>query len=306
MGILGKLRTELRRHRRTAESVEQIQRALARIELRQMLSTPIRELRDAELKVFSQFGEDGILQYLLGKVPVARRVFVEFGVSDYDESNTRFLLQNDNWSGLVMDGSARNIEFIKSREYYWRHNLKAECAFITRDNINSLLAAAGISGEIGVLSIDVDGNDYWIWEAIDQVQAAVVVCEYNGLFGWSKKLTVPYDPGFRRDAAHYSGIYYGASIAALADLGARKGYILVGSNSAGNNLFFVRRDTAGDLSPLAARAAHVEAQFREARGRDGTLLHLSRQQMLDLIGDLPLHDVDSGQIGAVRDLCRTE
>src|SRR6185369_15168662 len=137
--FLKKITRELSRHRRMAEAVEQMQCALARIELRQMQLLPIRPLRDAELKVFSQFGEDGILQYLLRHVPVPKRVFVEFGVSDYAESNTRFLLQNDNWSGLVIDGSRENVDFIRSQPYYWRHTLKAECAFIDRDNINGLI-----------------------------------------------------------------------------------------------------------------------------------------------------------------------
>jgi len=300
MHFLKKITRELSRHRRMAEAVEQMQCALARIELRQMQLLPIRPLRDAELKVFSQFGEDGILQYLLRHVPVPKRVFVEFGVSDYAESNTRFLLQNDNWSGLVIDGSRENVDFIRSQPYYWRHTLKAECAFIDRDNINGLIRAAGVEGDIGILSVDIDGNDYWVLEAIDCIRPAIMVCEYNSLFGAERQLSVPYDPRFSRAAAHYSWLYFGASLPALAALAARRGYALVGSNSAGNNAFFVRRDLLGGLPEVSAAEAWMPAQFREGRGRDGRLSFAGPDDAVRLIADLPVVDCETGQTVTLR------
>jgi len=300
MQFLKKLAGGLGRLCRTAESVEQMQCALARIELRQMQSIPVKQLRDAELKVFSQFGEDGILQYLLRHVAVPRRVFVEFGASDYAESNTRFLLMNDNWSGMVMDGSPENVAFIRSQSYYWRHTLKAECAFIDRDNINGLIRAAGIEGDIGILSVDIDGNDYWVLEAIDCIRPAIMVCEYNSLFGAERQLSVPYDPRFSRAAAHYSWLYFGASLPALAALAGRRGYALVGSNSAGNNAFFVRRDLLGALPETSAAQAWVPAQFREARGRDGRLSFAGPDEAARLIAELPVVDCETGQTVTLR------
>ena len=163
-----------------------IQESLGRIELRQMLSTEIKKLQDAEYKVSSQWGEDGIIQYLINNIPISNQIFVEFGVENYKEANTRFLLVNNNWSGLVIDGSKENIEYIKQDSIYWRHNIKAECAFITRENINQLLKDNGICGQIGLLSIDIDGNDYWVWEAIDVIQPDIVVIEDNHRFGYEK------------------------------------------------------------------------------------------------------------------------
>jgi hypothetical protein len=119
-------------------------------------------IHDAEFKVFSQFGDDGIIQYLVNIADIPNKTFIEFGVGNYTESNTRFLLANDNWTGLVMDSSEKNIRYIQRDAIYWRHDLTAVSAFVDRENINQLFTDNGFVGEIGLLSIDIDGNDYWI------------------------------------------------------------------------------------------------------------------------------------------------
>ena len=269
-----------------------MQEALGRIEARQLAALAAQELSANEFQVHSQWGEDGILQHLLRQVPVARKVFVEFGVEDYTEANTRFLLTQNGWSGLVLDGGAANIAAIKKDPIYWRHNLKAAAAFITRENINALLRDNGVSGEIGLLSIDVDGNDYWIWEAIDAVQPALVVVEYNARFGGERAVTVPYDAAFVRSTAHHSMIYYGASLAALVALGRRKGYAFVGANTAGNNAFFVRRELRPDaLREVTAAEGFVPCQFRETRDERGRLAFLSAAEEAALLARLPLVEV---------------
>src|SRR5215471_15043314 len=158
----------------------------------------INDLADAEFRVFSQFGEDGIIQYLIQHVPIREKRFVEFGVGKYSEANTRFLLLNDNWSGLVIDGDPYYVDYIKKDRFYWRNDLKAVCAFIDRDNINALLEQNGFADGIGVLSIDIDGNDYWIWESISVTKPAIVVVEYNSVFGSRRAVTIPYDRSFDR------------------------------------------------------------------------------------------------------------
>jgi len=162
----------------------------------------IKSLRDVEFRAFSQWGEDGIIQYLISQVPIENTSFVEFGVENYLEANTRFLLINDNWKGLVLDGSQRHIDFIRNDKIYWRHDLTAECRFITRENINDTLDGCGFRGDIGLLSIDIDGNDYWVWESIDIIKPRIVVCEYNSVFGGQQAVTVPYDAIFVRTDAH--------------------------------------------------------------------------------------------------------
>jgi hypothetical protein len=274
-------------------TVARVQQALGRIEARQLEDRDSRDLRDNEFQVFSQNGEDGILQFLVRHVPISRKIFVEFGVENYTESNTRFLLVNDNWAGLVLDGSPENVGYIRRDPIYWKHNLKAEQAFITRDNINTLFSANGVSGEIGILSIDIDGNDYWVWEAIDAVNPAIVVIEYNSRFGPRRAVTVPYDPQFQRTKAHFSNIYYGASLKALCQLGGRKGYAFVGCNTAGNNAFFVRKDVKlAEIRELSCEEGFVAAQFRESRDENGKLTFLSREDEIKLLSDLPLIEVD--------------
>jgi hypothetical protein len=287
----------------TYMSLEHIKTSLGRIEARQLGSTA-NDIRAHEFKVFSQWGEDGIIQFLINQIEIPNRIFIEFGVQNYTESNTRFLLQNDNWSGLVIDASQHNISYIKNDPIYWRYNLKAECAFIDRDNINRLISLNGISGDIGLLSIDIDGNDYWVWEAIDCISPRVVICEYNSLFGPAAHVTVPYDKNFQRSRGHYSNLYYGASIAALTSLAAQKGYSLAGSNTTGNNVFFVRNDLIENLKIYTPAEAYVTSQFRESRDNRGIPTFLDFQQRHELIKDLEVYDIDSGTNITIRDIKR--
>ena len=135
------------------------------------------ELKTVGFGAFSQFDEDGIIQFLINHLEIKNQTFVEFGVENYEESNTRFLLINNNWQGMVMDGSEENVAYIKSDRVSRRYDLQAKCSFITKDNINDLLRQSGFGEDLGLLSIDIDGNDYWIWEAIRFCPAAhYVVC----------------------------------------------------------------------------------------------------------------------------------
>lgn len=273
-------------------AIEETRIAIGRIENRQVIDRIPPHFRESEFKVFSQWGEDGLLQYVFRQIKVPRKIFVEFGVEDYTEANTRFLLVKDNWSGLVMDGSPDSINRIKKEPIYWRHNLKAVHAFITRENINELLVSNGCEGDIGLLSIDVDGMDYWIWQAIDVVQPAVVVVEYNSLFGRDKSVSIPYDPGFVRTRKHWSNLYYGASLKALCKLGKIKGYALIFCNSAGNNAFFVRRDLLPEANwERPPEEAFVERKFREGRNRNGKLTFFNHAQEEAVIEGLPLEFV---------------
>ena len=104
-------------------------------------------------------------------------------MQDYREANTRYLLQHDNWTHLIIDASKESIDAVTREPLYYRHALRSVCAFIDRDNINTLLRENGITGDIGLLSIDIDGNDYWIWEAIECISPRIVICEYDSLLG---------------------------------------------------------------------------------------------------------------------------
>jgi hypothetical protein len=237
------------------------------------------------------------------RVPIEQRVFVEFGVEDYRESNTRFLLVHDGWRGLVIDGDSAHRRFLEASGLAWRRSIDAVTAFVDRDNIDGLIRAAGVEGDIGLLSVDVDGNDLWVLEAIESVSPRILVIEYNSMFGHDLAVSVPYDPSFVRSEKHYSHLYWGASLAALAAAAGRKGYALVGGNRAGNNAFFVRRDLLGAIPERTVAAVWAPAQFRESRGRNGELTYLGDdREKLRLMRDLPLVDVPAGRTRTIADL----
>ena len=264
------------------------------LESRLLRSSEATILREAEFGVFSQFGEDGIIQYLIRRVEIDNEIFIEFGVEDYSESNTRFLLVNDNWRGLVMDGGDSHVAFLRRTGLDWRHEIEAKVAFIDRDNVNALIASAGIRGDVGLLSVDIDGNDYWVLDELDVVSPRILVVEYNSNFGPEAAVTVPYNPAFERGKAHWSHLYWGASLRALDGLATSKGYALVGGNSAGNNAFWVREDVLGDLPRATVDEAYAVSRFRESRDESGGLTYVrDRRDRLAIIRTMPLWDVEA-------------
>ena len=214
-----------------------------RVMIGKLLSEQLKknQISDSEFSCYSQFGEDGIIQYLINNLDIKNKTFIEFGVENYEESNTRFLLENNNWKGLIIDSSAKNTNFIKSQEYYWKRSLKVSNNFIDRENINNIFLENDFSGEIGLLSIDIDGNDYWVWEAINIVKPEILIIEYNARFGKDLSVSIPYNKDFVRSNIYPEKVIYGASIKALNKLSLKKGYELVYINSNGNNAFFVNR-----------------------------------------------------------------
>ncbi|RDU52151.1 hypothetical protein CQA49_08280 [Helicobacter sp. MIT 00-7814] len=257
-------------------------------------------IESAEFRIFSQNGEDGIIDFLIQLLDLSAypKAFIEFGVENYTESNTRFLLKNRNFQGLVLDGSSENIESIKHDELYWKHDLEAQCAFITKENINDIIKSYLKSrdlGNVALLSVDIDGNDYYVWEAITCIEPAIVVVEYNAIFGAQKCVSVPYRADFNRFKAHFSGLYFGASIRALIHLGKKKGYTFIGADSSGTNLFFIKNHFKEALSLLATHnlesycTRHLARQSRDINAKLTFLSHTAREQE---IAHLPLFEIE--------------
>ena len=211
------------------------------------LSQP-NNLNAYELSIYSQNGEDGILFYLFSILGTTNRRFVEFGIGDGRQCNTANLSINFGWSGLLLEANGKQTT--AAQNYYQQllgpsqQQVCIRQARVTTENINQLISINDMTGEIDLLSIDIDGNDYWVWQAITTTDPRVVVIEYNPSFGSSASVTVVYDPNFDRFAKHPTGYYHGASLAALAKLGREKGYILAGCDTSGTNAFFVRQDVA--------------------------------------------------------------
>lgn len=260
----------------------------------------IPKLADVEVSAYSQWGEDGIIDWLVERLHGLAPTFVEFGVEDYRESNTRFLLKRRNWRGVVIDGSAEQVAAIRSQDLYWRHDLTAIHAFVARENINEIIRDAGVGGDIGLLSIDIDGNDYWVWEAIECVSPALVICEYNAVFGDVERISVPYRPDFDRRKAHPSNLFFGASLPALIGLGTAKRYRFIGTTSSGGNAFFVREDRAKEVVGRLDQIRSFPSKFREGRDAAGKLLFARAEERLRLIRDLEVHDFKTGSTVPLR------
>lgn len=209
---------------------------------RDELAADPRTLTAYGFTAYSQADEDGILAEIYKRIGTTDRRFIEFGAGDGLENNSTYLLLTG-WTGLWMDGSPENIATIRKwfGDYLSDDRLKVNQCFITRENLNDLISASGISGEIDFLSIDIDGNDYWMWEALKAVNPRVVAIEYNATFRPPNRIVQEYNPTH----VWNSDNYFGASLSALEALGDKLGYVLVGCSWAGTNAFFIRKDLEG-------------------------------------------------------------
>ena len=255
----------------------------------------IEQFEDVEFCVYSQWGEDGIIEWILQNLPIRQKTFIEFGVESFQEANTRFLVENRNWKGLVIDGSETNMRALRNTKLYSMYDITAVAEFITRENINQIISQYGFSGDLGILSIDIDGNDFWVFEAIDCVNPSVVICEYNPIFGDLFPVTVPYEPLFNRFDAHCSGLFFGASIAAIKLLAGRKGYEFIGTNSNGINAFFVRQDLFPSIEPLIGNRKSYPSRHRDSCDEEGNPSFSGGLQRYDLIKHFPIVRVDTGE-----------
>lgn len=246
-----------------------------------LLSLKYREMRhlgmelprfdEVEFRTFSQNGEDGILLYIFALIGTTNKRCVEMCVEDGIECNTANLIINHGWTGLLFDGDAEKIRF--GREFYGRHldtRFRPPTlvnAWIDRDNVNALIGEHGFAGEIDLLSLDMDGVDYWVLQAQSVVTPRVIVLEYSGGWGPDASVTVPYRRDFHR--TEQDPQYCGASLMAYTKLLKERGYRLVGSQRYGFNAFFIRDGLGEDVLPertpreVYARLAWSE---RDAQG----------------------------------------
>ncbi len=247
-------------------------------------------MMEVEFRNHSQTGEDGILNYLFSIVGAGNRTVVEIGAGDGRECNSANLIINHGWSALLCDGSEKNAAI--ARQYYanhpdtWINPPEFFQGWLCAENINEIVAQHGFRGEIDLLSIDVDGVDYWLWKAIDVVNPRVVVVEFQPYWMADRSVTVPYDSDFRAQFVDYPALktvlhYCGASLPAMVKLGVQKGYRLVGTNRLSFNAFFVRND----IAPGILKAVDAASSFANPR----LVQHyINAQRML---ADYPWQDV---------------
>lgn len=246
--LLGKLLTELNRQK-----------------------SEIQSISDVGFKVYSQFDEDGIIQWLLKQIDVPES-FVEVGVQSYRECNTRYLSEALNWSGLVIDASEDYISKIFKSPHFWKKDIDVVNGFIEPDNVNEIIKKnCSFDCDLGLLSIDIDGMDYWVWKAFDVFHPVIVVVEFNSLLGDLYSVTVPYEKGFLRSNLDSSNLIFGCSIKALIDLGNIKGYRFIGTSRFGCNAFFIRNDLSDIVLQSIEKPLCWPLKAREGRDSDGQL-----------------------------------
>jgi hypothetical protein len=232
------------------------------ITLKERFANPLY-LEQFGYKVYSQNDEDGIIEEIFNRIKTGGKTFVEFGVQNGLECNSHYLLHKG-WKGLWIEGDEKAVKEIRQlfKKPVDDKRLTVVNGFITKDNINSLIEKeGGISGEIDLMSIDIDGNDYWVWEAIQCVNPRVVVIEYNAKFPPNFEWVMEYN------AKHiWSGDdKQGASLKSLELLGIKLGYQLVGTNIMGINAFFVKESLAKNLFVKPATAEKVYNAARWTR-----------------------------------------
>ena len=211
-------------------------------------------------KVFSENDEDGMIEEIFNRIGCKNKTFIEFGVGDGLENNTLYLLHK-NWSGLWIEANCNHFEEIKKNVSIFVENnqLKISNQFLSLENINKTFIENEVTGEIDLLVIDIDGNDYHLLEAISVVAPRVVVIEYNGKFPANFSWIMEYDKDYRWKASSY----YGASLKAYENLMRKKSYSLVGCNIVGNNAFFVRNDLISShfQSPYTAEKHYEPVRY---------------------------------------------
>ncbi|MCB0804426.1 MAG: hypothetical protein KDC05_01435 [Bacteroidales bacterium] len=238
-----------------------------------------------EYSVWSQNGEDGLIRYIFDQIGYQSKYFIEIGF-EVTECNTLRLMLIEKLDGILIDGATKGVKkFNKAAAAMGITNVKAVAQFLNCENLQSTIEGAGAPKEVDLLSIDVDGNDYWFWETIDFITARLVIVEINSSLGPDRSMAVPYDPAYLRHEKHPSGFYCSASLTAFNKLAEKKGYSLVGCDSNGVNAFFVRNDCMkGNLKKLTPQEAFRPHRMRINRG-------FSQEDQYNTIKDMPYVEI---------------
>ena len=257
----------------------------------------IKNLSDADYKVFSQTGEDGIIDYLLYSLNIKVPKFVEIGVGDYRESNTRYIFQKNCSKGLIVDKNKNLKKKVSKIVKLWKGDLTIIETTVTSENILYILNSNDFDNNLDVFSLDVDGIDYWILKVLPEKFSKIVVVEYNSIFGANLEVTIPNLNDFDRKKYHYSSLCYGVSLQALVKLMNKKKYVFVGSNIACFNAFFVLESeieklnlTLPDINDLTK---FTTSYISDSRSIDGKLNYLSGKQKLKEIENCEVIDLSN-------------
>ncbi len=256
----------------------------------------INLLEKAEVKIYSQNGEDGIIDYINNSLELVNYNFVEIGVGDYSEANTRYLYEKYYSKGLIVDNIDNLYEKVKKNINLWKGDLRISNTSVTSKNINNILAA-NCNYEIDLFSLDIDGIDYWVLKELKPQISKVFIAEYNPIFGDKLQVTVPNLNNFNRKDYHYSCLCFGMSLKALINLMDEKGYYFLGTNRLKNNAFFISQhfDKKKYFPNIIINDLeyYINNNFRESRDLNGNLNYLSKKKALENIYDCEVVDLSN-------------
>jgi hypothetical protein len=206
---------------------------------------PYSDIKDAGFRVYSQFEEDGIILYVLSMIGFKTRRVVEMCCGDGTECMATNLILNHGFEGFLFDGSESKVcaakAFFAGKKDCLLYQPFVTHAWITAENVNDLNINAGCKGEIDLLSLDMDGNDYWIFKALDVVQPRLIIAECNNVIPTNRSLTIEYDPNFTNPApgGHFTA-HAGMSALAMQKLCKQRGYRMIGAHRHGFNVLFLK------------------------------------------------------------------
>lgn len=254
----------------------------------------VKYISDLECRVYSQNGEDGIIDYLITKLEIYKPNFIEIGIGNYIEANTRFLYERFYPKGIIMDCEKNLSNKVNLEVNTWKGDLRVIETLVNKDNINSLISK-NCDFEIDIFSLDIDSIDYWVLEEVNLINSKIVIAEYNPIFDSTLEITVPNINNFNRKKYHYSHLCYGMSLLALVKLMKNKRYYFIGSNSTCNNAFFISENFNKNdyFSNLLIRDLnyYVNSNIRESRDINNKLNYLTGSKKIENIKDCEVVDL---------------
>ncbi len=276
--------------------------------IQQSIYGKVSDIQQVECKVFSQHGEDGIINYLLVKIGIIRPNFIEIGVGDYTEANTRFLYDRFYPKGIIIDCEKNLKEKIISNTNFWKGSLLPIEKNIDTKNINEIIAN-NCDFNIDLFSIDIDGIDYWIIDKLDLSNVKIFIAEYNPIYGADMEVTVPNLKNFNRKDYHYSNLCYGMSLMALNNIMVKKNFYFIGTNSTRNNAFFVsEKFKQSEYFPnitIKNLDYYTDFNYRESRDKKNKLNYISGKNRINEIKDCHVIDIqDNNKIKKISELIK--
>jgi len=258
----------------------------------------IKNINQVEYKVFSQNGEDGIIDFLLNQLNIQNPKFLEIGVGNYKESNTRYIFMKNPTKGMIIDNVKNLKQEVSKNVKLWKGDLKIIEETVTSDNIFNILKINNFQNNLDLFSLDIDGIDYWVMKELPDNLSKIVITEYNATFGANLEVTVPNINNFNRTKYHYSNLCYGMSLRAIINLMSSKNYTFVGANKACNNAFFINKSEVNklniDLPDTNNLEKYTQSNILESRSNSGSLTFLSDNKKLEEISECEIINLSDG------------